>query len=146
MVSANASLRVTSYRISIFEFRNSPSLISGLNVTILNAFHFANLGYWIYETGHYGHLCELYAAYISYYINLKEMQVVKQYMSPNSSLLKHITSMAKTRRVFIYFQIPGILWPHNLHFPSVRLFVATVKWMRWISLFPQLGQKVELCL
>ncbi len=40
------------FRISILEFRVSPSLISGLNVTMLTTFHFANLEYRIYETGH----------------------------------------------------------------------------------------------
>ena len=36
----------------VFEFKISPSLISGLNITIFTKFHFANLEYRIYETGH----------------------------------------------------------------------------------------------
>ncbi len=35
-----------------FEFRISLSLISWLDMTILMTFHFANLGFRIYETGH----------------------------------------------------------------------------------------------
>ena len=38
--------------VSSFDIRISPSLISGLNVTRLTTFRFANLEYGIYETGH----------------------------------------------------------------------------------------------
>ena len=34
--------------------------------------------------------------------------------------LKPMTSIAKIRRLLIYFHMPGILWPQNSHFPSVR--------------------------
>ena len=44
--------------------------------------------------------------------------------------LKPIPSMAKIRRLLIYFHIPGILWLQNLHFPSVRLLLETIKWIR----------------
>jgi len=43
---------VEPFRVSILEFRISPSLTSVLNVPILMTLHFANLECRIYETGH----------------------------------------------------------------------------------------------
>jgi hypothetical protein len=48
----------------VFEFRISPSLISGLNITIFTTFHFANLEYKIYETGHYPSVIKHQASHV----------------------------------------------------------------------------------